>query len=103
MKTEREPITEQFVKQGDWQLTLCYLSKNIYDVEQSGLYKTYQNRALSQLFDASTGETNTPEENDYESDITAPFPNVQPTEKQTSIEQIAVLFGIQCHSFLVCI
>ncbi|MCM3359444.1 sigma-70 family RNA polymerase sigma factor [Psychrobacillus sp. MER TA 171] len=85
---KKSNIINRYVKLGDWQLKLCYLSEDMYDIEKAGIYQIYENNSLLHTFNASTGDVDFPEEKDQDDNQIVPFPNMQPGKKQTTIRRI---------------
>lgn len=85
---DKEKILTKCLAASNWQLRLDYLSHEICDVENDGLYMLYENREFMKKFDANTGDADCKDEVEEELEIYEPFPKIEVSLKSEKIEDI---------------
>lgn len=81
-----EAILQQ-LERAPWNLTMKYLSSDIYSVPSPGLYPIYESPIVYQSFDAGNGQPAFDHEPE-ELKTFIPFPNAAPADKRETIEEI---------------
>lgn len=83
----KEDILQHLYK-ANWTLSMKYLLSDYYSVPQSGLYPIYESPIVYESFNASYGKALLKEEIEEDVYSFIKFPNVQPFEMQTTLENI---------------
>ncbi len=85
---DKDKLLTQCIQQAKWQLQLRFLSKDVYTIEQSGLFLIYENEQFYKAFDAVTGKTSFAEDEEELPESFLPFPHIPAQAKQHIIEEI---------------